>query len=119
MITIEVEERNILGNVVRVVDGKYIVLLDIMKILGRATNEGSWSESKRKILRHMSYDKSFKIIQMNIPIVRSDNRLCHNNTFVVHEQWMREVIFILKPLAYTKNYEEKMEKWKALYNVFQ
>lgn len=118
MIKTEVDIKNLLGHEVRVVDGEYFVLLDIMKILERTTEQGSWSEAKKKILRHMSFDKTFKLIQKNIPIVRTDNRLCYSDTFVIHESRMKEILFILKPSIQSKNYKYRLNIWKQLYELF-
>lgn len=118
MINQEVVVKNLLGHEVRIIDNEYFVALDIMKILERVTQSGSWCGSRRKIQRHMNYDNNFKFIQKNILISKSNGTVCHSDVYVIHESRIKQILFILKPSIQSNNYTNRLNIWKALYELF-
>ena len=115
---IHITYENLLGHKVRIVDEEYFVLHDIMVILERTREQSSWSGAKRKILKNMAYDPTFELIQKSIPVVRNDNIKSLSDVYVIHRSRMKEILYILKPTVQSKNYINRLNIWKQLYELF-
>lgn len=115
----KVEIVKFLGEDVRVVNGEFIVLKDMFKVLGRVKKDGGWNDPKVRLISFLEDSekiRDFGILEVSYGKKLGSKARKSYNVECLKLSTAYLSLLLFRPTKNAKNYKHKLEIWRRFIN---